>query len=562
MLRALNVRGLAVIERLELEFQPGLSVFSGETGAGKSILVGAIGLALGARGGKELIRQNAERAEITLECELPAEGGVRGWLAQHEFEADSEILLLRRVLTRSSSRATINDSPASISTLRDAAQQIIEIHGQHEHQRLLQRGHQRVLLDGACEHADALQKLATCQRTLIEVQTQAQRIGVDREQHRQALSLLEFQVQELEALGLTEGDYEEMDIQQKRLSSADELRMLCSELLDSLYDREQDSTHSRLADAASKFEQAAQFDPRLQDATDFLPNALNQVEEAVHRLRHGLGSISLDPEALAEVEQRLAATHEMARKHQVRPQELWAHAKALREKLTLWQSPQYDADALEAEVQRLRDDYRAQADGISKTRQRVAKQIASHTTDILQQLGMPHAEFVIAVQADPEREPAAHGIDEIEFRIRTNPDQEPGPINAVASGGELSRLSLALQQALSGGDETPVMIFDEVDAGIGGGPAEIVGQLLARLGAQTQVLCVTHLPQVAVQAQHHYCVRKHDTGRTEVAMLDDSGRVEELTRMFSGVEKTETARSHAQALLQQVHGAAHERVSA
>ncbi len=560
MLRTLSVRGLAVIERLELEFQPGLSVFSGETGAGKSILIGAIGLALGARGGRELIRQGAERAEITLQCELPEHDGIRDWLTQHEFTTDDNALLLRRMLTPSSSRAYVNDTPVSIGALREAGQQMIEIHGQHEHQRLLQRAHQRVLLDGACGHADALQKLAACHRAWADAQTQAQQLGADREQHRQNVVLLEFQVQELEALGLCEGDYEELDVQQRRLASADELRALCAELIDSLYDREQDSTHSRLVSAAAKFEQAAQCDPRLKDATELLPEAFNQVEEAVHRLRHSLESISLDPEAQAEVEQRLGAAHEMARKHQVRAQELWAHTQNLREELARLQSPQYDADALEAQVQELQRDYRAQAAQISKARQRAAKKIASQTTDILRQLGMPHAEFVIAVDADAEREPAAHGTDEIEFRIRTNPEQDPGSLHAVASGGELSRLSLALQQALSS-EETPVMIFDEVDAGIGGGPAEIVGQLLARLGAWAQVLCVTHLPQVAVQAHHHYCVRKHESGRTEVDVLDSSGRVEELTRMFSGIEKTDTARSHAQALLDQVHGTADGRIA-
>ncbi len=558
MLRALTIRGLAVIERLELEFEPGFSVFSGETGAGKSILVGAIGLALGNRGAKDLIRHDADRAEITLECDPTEQPGICDWLKQHEL--DEEILLLRRVLTPSASRAYINDTPVSLGTLREVGQQIIEIHGQSEHQRLLQRTHQRVLLDGACGHAGALKSLAECYRTWSETRERAQQLGQDREQHQQALSLLQFQVNELHALGLSEGDYEGMDAQQHGLARADELRAVCSELLDALYEKDEASVYSQLAQSAERLESIAEIDPRLREVTELLPHALNQVEETVQALRAALDRVNLDPEALAEVEQRLGATHELARKHQVAPQELWLHAQELSSKLEQWQSPEHDADALQAEAQRLEQDYRKQAEKISKTRQKTAKQISKRTTEILQQLGMPQADFHIAVASQAERDPGPHGMDEIEFLICTNPDQAAGPITSVASGGELSRLSLALQQSLAHGDETPVMIFDEVDAGIGGGPAEIVGQLLARLGGQVQVLCVTHLSQVAAQAQHHYCVHKRKEGRTDVGVLDAGGRVEELTRMFSGIEQTDTARKHAEALLEKIHGLADGRM--
>lgn len=554
MLRALTIRGLAVIEKLDLEFHPGLSVFSGETGAGKSILVGAIGLVLGNRATQNLIRRDAERAEITLECDPTARPEARAWLEQHEFDFDDG-LLLRRVISRSgSSRAYINDTPASAGTLREIGQQLIEIHGQQEHQRLLRRDQQRIILDAACGHGETLAALADCHQRWSEMRTQLDALSGDAERHAQALSLLKFQVDELNALGLEDGTYEDLDALQHTLAGADELKVLCEELIDTLYEHDEHAEYARLAVAADRLEQAAQIDPKLEPARELLPQAMNCVEEAVGLLRAALDRIDLDPESLAEVEQRLSAIHDLARKHQVAPRELWQQSRDLNEKLEQWQSPEYDAEALAEEVNRLEQDYLGLAQKVHQARAKTAKRVSGQVTEVLQQLGMPHSEFQIEVSHDPQRAFGPNGLDDIDYRLATGPDQSPGPISAIASGGELSRLSLAIQQSLTSGDEPPVMIFDEVDAGIGGGAAEIVGQLLAQLAERLQVLCVTHLPQVAVQAHHQYCVRKHDGVRTEVALLDREGRVEELARMLSGIEKTRTAREHAEALLQHSHG--------
>ena len=554
MLRALTIRGLAVIEKLDLEFHPGLSVFSGETGAGKSILVGAIGLVLGNRATQNLIRRDAERAEVTLECDPTPRPEACAWLEQHEFDF-SDGLLLRRVISRGgSSRAYINDTPASVGTLRTIGQQLIEIHGQQEHQRLLRRDHQRTILDAACGHGEALSALADCHQRWDETQTRLAAISGDAERHAQALSLLKFQVEELNTLGLEDGTYEDLDARQHTLAGADELRALCQELIDTLYENDEHAEYARLAAAADRLEQAAQIDPKLESARELLPQAMNCVEETVGLLRAALDRVDLDPESLAEVEQRLGAIHDLARKHQVTPKELWRHAQDLDEKLEQWQSPEYDAEALAEEAARLEQDYLALAQKIHKARAKTAERISGQVTEVLHRLGMPHSEFRIEVDHNPQRAYGPHGLDDIDYRLATGPGQNPGPISEIASGGELSRLSLAIQQSLTGDDEPPVMIFDEVDAGIGGGAAEIVGQLLAQLAERLQVLCVTHLPQVAVQAHHQYCVRKHDGVRTEVELLDREGRVEELARMLSGVEKTHTAREHAEALLQHSHG--------
>ena len=555
MLRTLTIRGLAVIDKLDLDLHPRLSVFSGETGAGKSILVGALGLVLGNRATRNLVRHDAERAEIILDCDPSARPETCAWLDSHDFDA-TDGLLLRRVISRNgSSRAYINDTPASVSTLREIGQQLIEIHGQQEHQRLLRRDQQRVLLDAACGHEKDLAKLAECHRQWSEASTRLIALSGDAEKHAQALSLLQFQVEELNALGLEEGTYEELDARQTMLAGADELRALCQDLIEGLYEHDEHAQYAKLANAAEQLEQAARIDPKLEEARELLPQAMNCVEEAVGELRAALERVDLDPESLAEIEQRLSAIHDLARKHQVAPRELWQQAQELSARLEQWQSPEYDAEALAAEVARLEGDYRKLAERVHKTRAKVAGRVSSQATEVLQKLGMPHSEFHIEVRHDKERAFGPHGLNDIEYLLATGPGQTPGPITKIASGGELSRLSLALQQSLSGDDAPPVMIFDEVDAGIGGGAAEIVGQLLAQLAEHLQVLCVTHLSQVAVQAHHQYLVRKHGGLHTEVTLLDREGRVEELARMFSGIEKTRTAREHAEALLQEHHGA-------
>ena len=549
MLRSLAIRGLAVIEHLDLDLQPGMNVFSGETGAGKSILVDAIGLALGDRTARgNLIRSNCNRAEITLAFDIENQPKVQAWLTEHDFDHDD--CLLRRVLTHSATRAYINDTPTSLKMLRALGEQLIEIHGQHEHQRLLRRDQQRLLLDQACKHAKALARLAEYYRQWQEARLRYETLSAHSAEHEQALALLAFQVEELEALGVHKGEYEELDQSQHRLASADELRTLCGELVEQLYEQEEHALCARLAGAASQLQEAIRMDPALAPVAELLQQALMQVEEATAALRSELARVDVDPETLQEAEQRLTAVHDLARKHQVPPAQLWQKTETLKEQLQRWQSPEFDATKLADTVRQLEQEYRALAKQIHDQRCKTAKQIAGLTTTTLHKLGMKHSAFTIEVQMDDDATAGPHGLDRIEYQISTAPDQRPGPIAQIASGGELSRLSLALQQSLHS-DLPAVMIFDEIDAGIGGGPAEIVGQLLAQLADQAQVLCVTHLPQVAVQGQSHYCVRKHDGTRTEIVVLDVKGRVEEIARMFSGVKQTRTAREHAQALLRQ-----------
>lgn len=548
MLRRLAVRDFAVIERLELELRPGMNVFSGETGAGKSILVDAIGLVLGNRARRGLIRAGAPRAEITLDCDPDDPPGLGAWLAERGFGDDA--CLLRRVLARDgAARAYVNDTPTSLRTLRAAGERLIEIHGQHEHQRLVRRAEQRALLDAACGHGRQLAALAALHRRWQETVRRLAELterGAERAAERE---LLAFQAQELNALDPGADEYAELDARQRRLAGASELQELCGELVDRLYERDREALAAQLDEAAARVREAARIDPELDAAGELLRQARVCAEEAAGLLRGALDRVDLDPGSLAEVEQRLGTFFELARKHRVKPEELAAHARALNERLATFDDPQQDPAALAAEAAELERRYRAAAAGIHQTRAATAQRIAARTTRTLRQLGMPHSEFTIAVTHDAAREPAPHGLDDIEYRLAGGPGQAPGPVAEIASGGELSRLSLTLHQSLRDAARPPVMIFDEVDTGIGGGPAETVGKMLAELAADAQVLCVTHLPQVAAQAGHHYCVRKHGGARTEAAELDAAGRVEELARMFSGVEKMSTARAHAEALL-------------
>ena len=548
MLRRLAVRDFAVIERLELELRPGLTVFSGETGAGKSILVDAIGLVLGERARRGLIRAGAARAEITLDCDPDDPPGLGAWLAERGFGGDA--CLLRRVLARDgAARAYVNDTPTSLRTLRAAGEQLIEIHGQHEHQRLTRRAEQRALLDAACGHGAKLAELADLHRRWKEAARRLRELtarGAERAAERE---LLAFQAQELNALDPGAGEYAELDARQRRLAGAAELQELCRELVDRLYERDREALAAQLDEAAIRVREAARIDAELEAAGELLQQARVCLEEAAGLLRGALDRAGQDPAGLAAVEQRLGTFFELARKHRVKPEELPAHARALNERLAALDDPQQDPETLAAEAAELERRYRAAAAEVHAARAAAAARLAERTTRTLRRLGMPHSAFAIAVAHDAEREPAAHGLDDVEYRLATGPGQAPGPVAEIASGGELSRLSLTLHQSLREAARTPVMIFDEVDAGIGGGPAETVGKMLADLAADAQVLCVTHLPQVAAQAGHHYCVRKRGGARTEAAALDAAGRVEELARMFSGVEKMGTARAHAEALL-------------
>ncbi len=554
MLKSLTIRNLAVIESVDLEWAAGFSVLTGETGAGKSILIDAIGLAIGTRADAGLVRDGAERAEVTAEFEIAARSPAATWLKDQALDdADHHgALVIRRVLqTAGRGRAFINGTPVTTAQLRDVGQLLIDIFGQSESQTLLQADVQRDLLDafGALDKECTATRAAAAAVSAIDRDIATLRGNAGRDPAQ--IEFLRFQVKELDALQLGEGETETLEADHRRLAGAGRLLQDGGNAQDLLYGGD-DSIYDRLGSVRGLIEGLLSLEPAFSASLDAIDAAQAQVEDAADTLRQALEKLDLDPERLAAVEARLQALHDLARKHRVRPDALAAHHTTLREQLERLDHGAEHLEALERSRSQAAAQYRAAADTLSAARRRVAKRFGKNVSEIVRTLGMPHAEFICAVEADADGSISSHGIDTIRFDFTANAGQPARALAKVASGGELSRVSLAIQVAAMRKDGAATMIFDEVDAGISGAVAEIVGQRLRALGKERQVLCVTHLAQVAAQGHRHYGIRKNTRGGrtfTAVEPLSERTRVEELARMQGGVEISAAALEHAQDLL-------------
>ncbi len=554
MLTRIHIRNLIIVSNLELELGAGMSVLSGETGAGKSILIDALGLVLGDRADPEMVRSGCDRAEIIAEFDLSQQPTLRTWLAQQELDSDGECLLRRVVVRKGSSRAFINGSAVPARLLQSLGQQLVDIHGQHAHQSLLRRDHQRQLLDDYAGHRELVSGVAALfhdwqqRRQALEALRRASRERVER------LDLLRFQIDELEQLNLQPNELEELASEQLRLSSADQLREGCGQLVEQLYNSDQ-SLHASTASAASELAHLAESDPHLRETGKLLEEAAIQLEEAGRSLRDYLSDLESDPQRLAQLDQRLGEIHHLARKYRRRPEQLSPLLEELHEEREQLEHADIHLAALERECATLGHAYLGQATTLDQRRRKAARRLEREVTRQMQQLGMPDGRLEIAITTlDPERA-SASGINRIEILVAANPGQPLQSLAKSASGGELSRISLAIQVATAQCNGTPTLIFDEVDVGIGGGIAEIVGQLLRRLGANRQVLCVTHLPQVAAQGHHHLCVQKQNRDGqtfTQITPLTHEQRSEEIARMLGGVEITEKTLKHAEEMVQRV----------
>lgn len=549
MLRRLTIRDFVIVDRLELEFSPGFGALTGETGAGKSILLDALGLALGARGESGMVRSGRERAEICAEFDLPAAGPLRDWLAEQSLPVEEGVLLLRRTLEAGGrSRAWINGSPVALTQLREAGDWLADIHGQHAHHALLKADYQRLLLDahaGLGELAAQVAQAYRAWRSLREARAAAEAdlAGLARERE-----LLEWQVQELAALDFSLEGWEELNAEQARLAHAAGLIEGADQAIALLGDSEP-SIAAQLEMLAARIAELAGYDEALGDARDLLQGAAIQSDEALHALRRYRDRLEIEPERLAQLDARIAAIADLARKYRITPEEipaLLADCRARLESLNLRADPVALAER-EAAAEAA---YRELAARLSAARAPVAAALSEAVTAAMQTLAMAGGRFQIVLQ--PRTEGAAHGLEDVEFQVATNPSQPLRNLARVVSGGELSRIGLAIQVITSRNAATPTLIFDEVDVGIGGRVAEIVGQLLRQLGQERQVLCVTHLPQVAAQADWQWTIAKvQRDGETlsQVLALDDAGRVGEIARMLGGVAITATTREHAAELL-------------
>jgi DNA repair protein RecN (Recombination protein N) len=551
MLKHIHIRNFAIIDELELELGAGMTALTGETGAGKSILLDALGLVLGDRADSQAVRAGAERAEIDVEFGIDGYPAVTEWLAEQDLDADGDCTLRRVIGADGRSRGYINGRKSPLNLLRELGEQLVDIHGQHEHQSLLRRDAQRALLDGFGDHDASVSAVEETWQHWRAARERLERLGSSGEDRAERLELIRYQVHELDQLALAEGEIEQIDAEQRRLANAGQLIEGCQQALNMLYDDDR-SAHGLLSGAGEAIAGLAGHDDRLGSAAEMINTALIQCDEAATALRDYAADADLDPDRLAEVEQRLSAVHDLARKHRVEPAELPALAERLRAELEELEHADERAAEVEREVETLATRWREQADTLHDARRAAGAALGEQVTAAMQDLGMAGGTFECDVQARADATPGPHGRDEIEFRVTANPGQPLAPLKRVASGGELSRISLAIQMIGSRRAGTPTQIFDEVDAGIGGGVAAVVGDRLRGLGERHQVLCVTHLAQVAASAHHHLQVEKSasdDDTRAYLRTLAREDRIEEIARMLGGRRITDQSRAHARELL-------------
>ncbi|WP_118183520.1 DNA repair protein RecN [Paraburkholderia phosphatilytica] len=553
MLRHLSIRDFVIVAALDLEFDSGFTVFSGETGAGKSILIDALALTLGARADASVVRAGESRADITAEFDTHAL--VAQWLDEQALAVPNDddhagSVMLRRVIdSNGRSRAFINGTPATLTQLREVGEMLVDIHGQHAHQLLMRPDAQRNLFDTHAGLADAAAKVTRAWRgwrdatqAVEDAQSRDRELQLERER-------LAWQLAELDKLAPQPGEWEEVGAEHRRLSHSANLIEGVQGALAALSESDE-AMITHLGSIISKLRDLAEIDPELGDALAALEPAEIQLQEAAYSLNHYAQRLDLDPDRLAQVEKRLDALHSTARKFRLQPETLPEEHMARREQLAKLDAAA-DLDSLRAAESKARDAFFAEAKLLSKARAKAAKALGAAVTTGMQELSMAGGSFEVALVPLPEG--GAHGLEQIEFRVAGHAGVPLRPLAKVASGGELARISLALSVIASAASPTPTLIFDEVDTGIGGGVAEVVGRLLHQLGEQRQVLCVTHLPQVAARGDQHFQVAKASNGNggtiSTVNPLDRASRIEEVARMLGGLEITATTRKHAKEML-------------
>ena len=551
MLRTLFVKDFAIIDAAEVGFSAGMSVLTGETGAGKSLLVDALMLLTGGRGDAGVVRHGAERAELLAEFDLRALPVARSWLREQELDDDEQLRLRRVIRADGSSRAWLNDRPVSLALLREAASMLVEIHGQHEHQALLSRRHQLALLDAFAQHPERMTDVAVAARRIAAIDREIEDLAGAAKGDPDRLDYLRFQHQELKKHALPGEVYTRLIDDHRRLAHAATLLEGSQALIDVLDSDDDRSATSMLAHSATDARRLAGVDPALVPVAELLESAGIQVVEAINELERYRSSQELDPQRYGELDAQLGKLHELSRKHRVPAQELAQRLDELADEVDKLQNAGERIDRLRRERDVAVADYARAAVALSESRRFAATTLSARVTGLLRELAIAGA-FEIQTETGAEDQFPALGRDEIEFVVSPNPGQPGRPLRKIASGGELARISLAIEVAAIGSDEVPVMVFDEVDSGIGGATAEVVGRKLRELGSTRQVLCVTHLAQVAAQGHQHFGVRKSVVDgqtRTSIDALTAKSRVDEIARMLGGVEITTATRSAAKEMI-------------
>lgn len=550
MLTQLTVSNFATVESLDLEPGSGLTVITGETGSGKSVIIDALGLTLGERADSAQVRPGAERAEVQARFDLGDCPEARAWLAEQELDDGNDCLLRRTLRADGRSRAWINGSPMPLQSVRELGEHLIAIHSQHEHQALLKKDNQRALLDSYAGAGELTEQVRQAWKHWQAARQEHQETLADAREQNERQELLRFQLEELDALALGENELPELEAEQKRLANAEGLIRLCRQAVDLLYDRDDATVNDLLGQISGWVQDAADQDTQLGDTLNTLESARLQAEAAAEDLRHYLDRLDLDPQRLQQVEDRLSEVYSLARKHRVHPDELAAHHQRLHQDAHKLEHFDEHLKALEQAEKQAEADYRKSAEALSRKRRHHARKLTGGVLEHFQALGMKGARLEVELSS---ARPGPDGLEQVEFLFTANPGQPLRALAKVASGGELSRVSLAIQVICAQTLTVPCLVFDEVDVGVGGGIAEIVGHLLRELGRHAQVLCITHQPQVAALGHRHWHVHKiqgDNSTHTRIRELGEEQRVEEMARMLGGVEITDSTLNHAREMLE------------
>lgn len=552
MLLHISVQNYAIVDHLDLELHEGMSVITGETGAGKSIMLDALSLTLGARTDSSVVRPGADKADILSSFDVALIPEAQQWLKERDL-ANEQQCILRRVITREGrSRAYINGTPCPLADLKALGELLIDIHSQHEHQSLLKTDTHRRLLDefaGATEHSRAVQSLAQRWRNS---QQQLQQLSANEEEQRARRQLLTYQLEELDTLAVNSGEVEQLEQEHKSLSNSESLLDNCRQIIDTCSDNDNSNILGILASLLQRANAISAAPQAFRQATELLASAQIQIEEAVSEFNDFVDHFDADPQRQQWIEERLDSIYTLARKHRVLPEQLHELQAQLQTELEGLDAGDASLEHLQQAAALLVNEYTEKAQALSKLRNKAAKKLANAVMQQLHMLGMPDGQFSVTLQTSEATTPSAQGLEHIEFLVSANPGQPLRGLAKVASGGELSRISLAIQVITAQTSRVPTLVFDEVDVGIGGPTAEIVGQLLRQLGETGQVLTVTHLPQVAAQGHQHlfvYKERKQKSTHTAVKLLTHEQRIEEVARMLGGIDLTHESLLHARKIL-------------
>lgn len=557
MLVHLSVHNYAIVEHLDLELDRGMSVISGETGAGKSIMLDALGLTLGDRADSGVVRPGADKADILASFDLGDIPEAHTWLAERDLATDGPCILRRVITAEGRSRGYINGTPCPLGDLKALGELLIDIHSQHEHQSLLKVDTHRRLLDEYAGAQELSRQVNLAAQRWKQTRSELERLASQGDEQRARHQLLSYQLEELENLGLGDNELEQLEQDHKALTNAEGLLAACRQVIEQCSESDAGNVLSALTSSLSRLSGVQGQPGPLNEAANLLASAQIQVEEAVGELNRFLDHFEADPQRQQLLEERLDTIYTLARKHRIHPSELPAMQQQLFDELEGLNADDQATERLSEELAAYGRHYQEKAAELSTRRQKAAAKLSKAVEKEMQLLGMPGGRFSIQLQENTSADPNGNGLEQVEFLVSANPGQPIKALAKVASGGELSRISLAIQVITAQTSRVPTLVFDEVDVGIGGPTAEVVGQLLRRLGERGQVLTVTHLPQVAAQGHQHLFVHKvrgNNATRTAVSKLSDAQRVEEVARMLGGIDLTEESLAHARKLVSNAQG--------